>query len=73
MAANDSARCSHCDRRMSTNEVEDSRDAGASRRLLCAECLDIAVWGGRCADCEREPGRGPCDAARYAAMLAGRA
>ena len=29
----------------------------------------MAVWGARCASCERSPARGPCDAGAYAARL----
>lgn len=52
-------RCAHCGATLTRDQIDDSRDARAPRPL-CPDCLDIAVWAGRCALCEREPARYPC-------------
>jgi len=47
-------RCYHCAGPMAPAEHDDSADAGIHPdRALCGDCLDIAVWGGACADCDR--------------------
>jgi len=43
--------CHHCDRTVSPAERDDAADAGA-RVPLCAECVDMMVWGAYCGDCD---------------------
>ena len=46
--------CHHCESPVSRADRDDGRDIGA-RVPLCAQCLDMIVWGARCDDCDTVP------------------
>lgn len=52
--------CWHCDRRISTNEREDSAFVGA-RHPLCTDCTDMVVLDMACPDCGKYPDVERCD------------